>query len=112
MVMDCVGYFGRKEAIGAMLEEDLVKKLVELHKSKRRGVLMDLRGESKHVEQHPFSSCVARFVVQLEAGEGLRQREKKGVETTSNPEGALLLPLPSIILPSSISFTSPPRSSA
>ncbi|KVH93747.1 Armadillo-like helical [Cynara cardunculus var. scolymus] len=83
MAMDCVleiGYFGRKEAIDAMLEEDLVKKLVELQKSETRGVLMDVRGESKNVERHPFSSCVARFAVQLEVGEGLRQREKRALK--------------------------------
>ncbi|KAI3714881.1 hypothetical protein L6452_21842 [Arctium lappa] len=83
MAMDCVleiGYFGRKEAIDAMLEEGLVKKLVELQRSETRGVLMDVRGESKDVERHPFSSCVARFAVQLEVGEGLRQREKRALK--------------------------------
>lgn len=62
--LDCVmeiGYFGRKEAIDAMLEEDLVGKLVELQRS----------------EVGRSGSCVARFAVQLEVGEGLRQREKR-----------------------------------
>ncbi|CAI0629439.1 unnamed protein product [Linum tenue] len=65
MAMDCVlemGYFGRKEAIDAMLGEGLIEKLVELQRS------------------HPFASCVARFAVQLEVGEGLRQREKRALK--------------------------------
>ncbi|KAL4589829.1 hypothetical protein LXL04_002740 [Taraxacum kok-saghyz] len=80
MAMECVleiGYFGRKEAIDAMLEEGLVRKLVELQKSEMGGVLMDVRGENENIERHPFESCVARFAVQLEVGEGLRQREKR-----------------------------------
>ncbi|KAI3524404.1 hypothetical protein L1887_03059 [Cichorium endivia] len=83
MAMDCVleiGYFGRKDAIDAMLEEGLVKKLVELQKSEMGGVLMDVKGESMNIEMHPFASCVARFAVQLEVGEGLRQREKRALK--------------------------------
>ncbi|MFS7977834.1 putative armadillo-like helical protein [Helianthus anomalus] len=57
-----IGYFGRKEAIDAMLEADLVKRLVELQRCEKGDV---------------FGSCVARFAVQLEVGEGLRQREKR-----------------------------------
>lgn len=33
--------------------------------------------EKKFLLKHPFASCVARFAVQLEVGEGLRQREKR-----------------------------------
>lgn len=106
LAFDCVleiGYFGRKEAIDAMLEEDLIRKLVELQRSELGGDLIDLgrfendqqhkqdeddqkkekkRKESKSsrkgfLESHPFASCVARFWVQLEVGEGLRQREKR-----------------------------------
>ena len=33
--------------------------------------------EKRFLETHPFASCVARFAVQLEVGEGLRQREKR-----------------------------------
>ncbi|KAI3803055.1 hypothetical protein L1987_31203 [Smallanthus sonchifolius] len=83
MAMDCIleiGYFGRKEAIDAMLKEDLVKKLVELQRSETGGVLMDVRGENDNTERHPFSSCVARFAVQLEVGEGLRRREKRALK--------------------------------
>ncbi|KAD6795002.1 hypothetical protein E3N88_05898 [Mikania micrantha] len=83
MAMDCIleiGYYGRKEAIEAMLKEDLVKKLVELQRSETGGVLMDVRGENNSIQRHPFSSCVARFAVQLEVGEGLRRREKRALK--------------------------------
>ncbi|KAG6724042.1 hypothetical protein I3842_03G238300 [Carya illinoinensis] len=103
--MDCVleiGYFGRKEAIEAMLREGLIKRLVELQRSEMGGDLIDmgrygsgdgkenegvgaggLEGrnresrEKRFLESHPFASCVARFAVQLEVGEGLRQRERR-----------------------------------
>lgn len=98
VAMDCIleiGYFGRKEAIDAMINEGLVKKLVELQRSELGGDLIDLgrfeqskvetesvidagKGKSRSfLESHPFASCVARFAVQLEVGEGLRQREKR-----------------------------------
>ncbi|KAF8407167.1 hypothetical protein HHK36_006293 [Tetracentron sinense] len=104
--MDCIleiGYFGRKEAIEAMLEEGLIKKLVELQRSemgddliemdrfdderKNRGVCVggveiDSKAkkeseERRVLERELFKNCVARFAVQLEVGEGLRQREKR-----------------------------------
>nr|KYP57321.1 hypothetical protein KK1_003580 [Cajanus cajan] len=65
--LECVleiGYFGRKEAVEAMMKEGLVEKLMELQRSEK--------GEGNR-----FGSCVARFAVQLEVGEGLRQREKR-----------------------------------
>uniref|UniRef100_A0A803LH40 Uncharacterized protein n=1 Tax=Chenopodium quinoa TaxID=63459 RepID=A0A803LH40_CHEQI len=109
---DCVleiGYFGRKEAIEAMIKEDIVKILVGLQRSELGGDLIDVReceteenrgekqgkteenrgektGENRgkkqgkrenYLERHPFASCLARFAVQLEVGEGLRQREKR-----------------------------------
>lgn len=104
VALDCIleiGYFGRKEAIDAMLEEGLVKKLVELQRSELGGDLIDLsryksekengevsadgvelgkrreNRERRFLESHPFASCVARFAVQLEVGEGLRQRERR-----------------------------------
>ncbi|KAF3453762.1 hypothetical protein FNV43_RR04203 [Rhamnella rubrinervis] len=102
VAMDCIleiGYFGRKEAIDAMLEEGLIKKLVELQRSELGCDLIELgqykndkenrevsvevvgkKGENRErrfLESHPFASCVARFAVQLEVGEGLRQREKR-----------------------------------
>ncbi|KAF9617083.1 hypothetical protein IFM89_033188 [Coptis chinensis] len=106
ITLDCVleiGYFGRKEAIEAMLEVGLVKKLVELQRSELGGDLIDMSGyeeekesnevcvggvemkskgkkesrEKRFLQKHPFASCVARFAVQLEVGEGLRQRERR-----------------------------------
>ncbi|CAI0542700.1 unnamed protein product [Linum tenue] len=93
MAMDCVlemGYFGRKEAIDAMLGEGLIEKLVELQRSELGGDLIGggegkkkkkkKRKEKGFLERHPFASCVARFAVQLEVGEGLRQREKRALK--------------------------------
>ncbi|KAI9117248.1 hypothetical protein K1719_011414 [Acacia pycnantha] len=106
---DCVleiGYFGRKEAIEAMLKEGLIEKLIQLQRSDLGGDLIDIdkhsekeeedeeeeRGVSvggvvekgkresrqrRFLQNHPFASCVARFAVQLEVGEGLRQRERR-----------------------------------
>ncbi|KAI3983773.1 hypothetical protein MKX01_001177 [Papaver californicum] len=93
--LDCIleiGYFGRKEAVEAMLEEGLVKKLVELQRSELGGCLIDMgdrfeddekvktsrdRRDREYLEEHPFVSCVSRFWIQLDVGEGLRQREKR-----------------------------------
>ncbi|KAK7292024.1 hypothetical protein RIF29_07648 [Crotalaria pallida] len=80
LAMDCVleiGCFGRKEAVDAMLKEGVVKKLVELQRSEVGGDLIELDKDKRFLEKHPFASCVARFAVQLEIGEGLRQREKR-----------------------------------
>ncbi|KAG4930110.1 hypothetical protein AAZX31_17G106100 [Glycine max] len=74
-----IGYFGRKEAVEAMMKEGLVEKLVELQRSEKGGDLIEIGREkvSGVLERKPFASCVARFAVQLEVGEGLRQREKR-----------------------------------
>ncbi|KAJ0745204.1 putative armadillo-like helical protein [Helianthus annuus] len=84
MAMECVmeiGYFGRKEAVEAMLKADLVKKLVELQRNEMQGPCPVRTSENNNnIERHPFSSCVARFAVQLEVGEGLRQREKRALK--------------------------------
>ncbi|OMO73193.1 Armadillo-like helical [Corchorus capsularis] len=96
LAFDCIlviGYFGRKEAVEAMLKGGLIEKLVELQRSELGGDLIEMGNfddESKEIhdksrderekiflENHPFASCVARFAVQLEVGEGLRQREKR-----------------------------------
>ncbi|KAK3039975.1 hypothetical protein RJ639_027165 [Escallonia herrerae] len=83
MAMDCVlemGYFGRKEAVEAMMDAGLIERLVELQRCELGGDLIEMvrRGEEEvFLEKHPFASCVARFAVQLEVGEGLRQREKR-----------------------------------
>ncbi|XP_045786623.1 uncharacterized protein LOC123881910 [Trifolium pratense] len=73
LAMECVleiGYFGRKEAVEGMLKEGVVEKFVELQRLEVNG------GKSNE-----FSNCVARFAVQLEVGEGLRQREKRGIKS-------------------------------
>ncbi|XP_077216576.1 uncharacterized protein LOC143851134 [Tasmannia lanceolata] len=127
VAMDCVveiGYFGRKEAIEGMIEEGLVRKLVEMQRSRNGGDLIEMgrfeenedevfiegveiepkRKKSKErrfIEKHPFASCVARFAIQLEVGEGLRQREKRAFKqevlrrvreaTVSDAEAATIL---------------------
>ena len=82
LALECVleiGYFGRKEAVDAMVKEGLVEKLVELQRSETGDDLIEIGKERVCgvLERHPFASCVARFAVQLEVGEGLRQREKR-----------------------------------
>ncbi|KAG7021757.1 hypothetical protein SDJN02_15484, partial [Cucurbita argyrosperma subsp. argyrosperma] len=103
LAMDCIveiGYFGRKEAVDTMLEEGLIERLLELQRSELGGDLIglgkqtaeDSRGvvaggvegresrEKRFLESHPFASCVAKFAVQLEVGEGLRKREKRAIK--------------------------------
>ncbi|KAG7023487.1 hypothetical protein SDJN02_14512, partial [Cucurbita argyrosperma subsp. argyrosperma] len=104
LAMDCIieiGYYGRKETVDTMLEEDLIDRLVELQRSELGGDLIGLgkhtaeesrevaagevegRRESREkrfLESHPFASCVAKFAVQLEVGEGLRKREKRAIK--------------------------------
>ncbi|KAK9280315.1 hypothetical protein L1049_014003 [Liquidambar formosana] len=106
MAMECVleiGYFERKEAVEAMLEEGLIEKLVELQRSEHGGDLaemeqfdengnggthveteskmemeMEMESEERKITgNHPFASCVARFAIQLEVGEGLGQGERR-----------------------------------
>ncbi|KAL5073284.1 hypothetical protein RYX36_012268 [Vicia faba] len=64
--LDCViedGHIGRREVVEAMMEQKLVK------------ILMDLRREG-----FDFYGCVSRFVIQLEVGEGLSSEEKSEVK--------------------------------
>lgn len=102
MAMDCIvkiGYFGRKGAIEAIFEDGLIEKLMELQRLENDFFEMErfdgneyggiqlraetgsetkiVGGEGRLVENYPFSSCVARFAVQLEVGEGLRKEEKR-----------------------------------
>ncbi|KAL0345364.1 UNVERIFIED_CONTAM: hypothetical protein Sradi_4367700 [Sesamum radiatum] len=79
MAVECVmeiGYFGRKEAVESMINGGLIKRLVELQRAEVGGEYAKPKAESER-KHHPFANCVARFAVQLEVGEGLRQREKR-----------------------------------
>ncbi|KAL7093440.1 hypothetical protein ACP275_11G041100 [Erythranthe tilingii] len=67
-----IGFFGRKEAVEAMINGGLIKKLVELQRSDET--------TNKSTKESPFERCVARFAVQIEMGEGLRQREKRALK--------------------------------
>lgn len=84
--LDCVlelAYIGRDEVIEEMLKEDLIKKLIDLQRmdwrddEKDREICVGTEPESSKVEDFPFASCVARFAIQLEVGEGLVMEEKE-----------------------------------
>lgn len=100
-----IGYYGRKEAVDALLAEGLVKRLLCLQRSElggsltetdasycspqekpdgKGGVLAALLGWRRLAAalspQRPFVSAVARFAVQVEVGEGLSQREKRAAK--------------------------------
>lgn len=94
--MDCIcqiAYFGRIEVIESMLEKGLIEKLVELQRSKHGDYLTETHrsretGEGgrlgleidKCESDWPFASCVARFSVQVEVGEGLSPVEKREIK--------------------------------
>ncbi|THU69705.1 hypothetical protein C4D60_Mb08t17200 [Musa balbisiana] len=95
-----IGYFGRKEAIDAMIAEGLIKRLTALQRSDLGGALIEMDGggrgavpvgqlrrgrgvgeeERQFLQARPFASCVSRWAVQVEVGEGLRQREKREIK--------------------------------
>jgi hypothetical protein len=104
-----IGYFGRREAVEAMLAQGLIKRLLYLQRSEFGGTLIEIdnwecpkeeKGNSNHwvhvgkllkpgqggskqlrfLEVKPFASAVARFAIQIEVGEGLRQREKRMIK--------------------------------
>ncbi|KAJ1378925.1 hypothetical protein SESBI_47324 [Sesbania bispinosa] len=50
-------------------------RLIELDRKREKEEIRV--GGKRFLEGHPFASCVARFAVQLEVGEGLRQRERR-----------------------------------
>ncbi|KAJ8492331.1 hypothetical protein OPV22_014052 [Ensete ventricosum] len=95
-----IGYFGRKEAIDAMLTEGLIKRLTALQRSDLGDALIEIndgggggvpvgwlrRGsgggdlQRQYLDARPFASCVALWAVQVEVGEGLRQREKREIK--------------------------------
>ena len=88
-----IAFFGREEVIESMLEENLVKKLVDLQRMMEcESDLVEVSrlSESEICEEEeeeerdevmklnsPWENCVARFLVQIQAGEGLDTREKK-----------------------------------
>lgn len=82
--LDCVlelAYIGRDEVIEAMLKEDLIRKLIDLQRmdwrdENERETSLGTESESE-LKDFPFASCVARFAIQLEVGEGLNKEEKK-----------------------------------
>lgn len=93
--LDCVceiAYIGRREVIEAMLQEGLIGKLMELQRSKHGDKLIKrdqcINGDSDNevicdcegAGNGPFASCVARFAVQVEVGEGLSSTEKEEVK--------------------------------
>ncbi|WCJ30334.1 hypothetical protein M5689_011901 [Euphorbia peplus] len=69
--IDCIcdiAYFARKEVIEAMVRENLIERLMELQRCEN--------GEIEEMKT-PFASCVRRFGVQIETGEGLSGRERR-----------------------------------
>lgn len=71
--LDCVielGYIGRREVVEAMLEQNLVKILMDLQR--RQGFDLD----DCVYDDCVFDGCVSRFAIQLEVGEGLSSEEK------------------------------------
>ncbi|KAJ7958794.1 Armadillo-like helical [Quillaja saponaria] len=99
--LDCIlelAFIGRKEVIEAMLREDLIEKLMEMQRmelqsnliepetgqydndtvsvgtSSQRKVEIKNKGE---MGDFPFASCVSRFAIQLEVGEGLIPKERR-----------------------------------
>ncbi|CAI0415189.1 unnamed protein product [Linum tenue] len=70
-----IAYHGRKEVIEAMLEQGLIKKLVELQRSRHGDNFVEAEGTG--AGDRPFGSCVAKFAVQVEVGEGLSGGERK-----------------------------------
>lgn len=80
-----VAYYARKEAVDAMMEAGIVKRLAALQRSDLGGALIEMDegdpaaagcGRGEDAPRRPFASCVARLAIQLEVGEGLRRRER------------------------------------
>ncbi|KAJ9167716.1 hypothetical protein P3X46_019320 [Hevea brasiliensis] len=101
--LDCIceiAFSGRKEVIEAMIEHRLIEKLVELQRSIHGDNLINADKENgngngiiceegvelgakmgceegKISQNRPFASCVVRFAVQIEVGEGLSHKERQ-----------------------------------
>ncbi|GFZ16715.1 hypothetical protein Acr_25g0011240 [Actinidia rufa] len=88
-VLECVlelAYFTRREAVEEMIQEGVIRRLVELQRVETKGEMGECDGEEMgskmeseggFAEDFPFSGCVTRFVVNLEMGEGLEMGEKR-----------------------------------
>lgn len=106
-IMEIGYYGRKEAIESMLNEAGVIKKLVDLQRSEWGGTLIEMekeenndnsnseedeeeekdrfvnlsssrsKKEKKFLLKHPFASCVARFAVQLEVGEGLRQREKR-----------------------------------
>ncbi|KAM3224035.1 hypothetical protein ACQJBY_057428 [Aegilops geniculata] len=70
-----VAYYGRREVLDALLAEGLVKRLLCLQRTAAEDT--DTADEE---ERAMASSAVARLAVQVEAGQGLRPREKRAAK--------------------------------
>nr|CAD1827770.1 unnamed protein product [Ananas comosus var. bracteatus] len=76
-----LGHYGRKEAVDAMIAEGLIKRLVCLQRSDHGGALIEMDGPDPSASARtPFASTVARFAVEVEVGEGMREREKRSTK--------------------------------
>lgn len=70
--MNClfeIAFYGSEEVIGAMLEEELVQKLMELQR-------LNFGSDSRN-EDVAFADCVQRFALQIEMGEGVENKKEK-----------------------------------
>lgn len=86
--LDCVlelAYIGRRKVIEAMLEQDVVKILMDLQRRDLANCDVEA-GENREKENGEgfdgsvFEGCVSRFAIQLEVGEGLSPEEKREVK--------------------------------
>ncbi|KAF7081136.1 hypothetical protein CFC21_085108 [Triticum aestivum] len=73
-----VAYYGRREVLDALLAEGLVKRLLCLQRTAADADTTDTADEEE--EKTMVASAVARFAVQVEAGQGLRPREKRAAK--------------------------------
>lgn len=83
--LDCVFelcYIGRREVVEAMLQQELVKILMILQRKEDLCDVEEIREKRLGVDfdDSVFDSCVSRFAIQVEIGEGLSSEEKREVK--------------------------------
>jgi hypothetical protein len=83
--LDCVlelGYIGRKEVVEAMLQQELIKILMDLQRREGSCDVEEIRekGVDFDFDDCVFDGCVSKFAIQLEVGEGLSSEEKREVK--------------------------------